>query len=166
MTQWYSDTLHKHAVTHLGGAQKFWYDPNGSMTQRVEGSTTYTQTWDAESRLTGVSGAGTATFVYDSDGNRVKATVNGVTAAYVGAYYEQSGTQHGDHGQQQRQAARRTALQAVGRKPLHHCRKVRKDDAQGAFLLNHVGRSFPFFTATSDRNSKARFEARMAVMSP
>ncbi len=29
-TQWYSDTLHKHAITHLNGVQKFWYDANGN----------------------------------------------------------------------------------------------------------------------------------------
>lgn len=29
-----------------------------------------------------------ATFVYDGDNNRVKSTVNGVTTAYVGAYFE------------------------------------------------------------------------------
>jgi RHS repeat-associated protein len=92
VTQWYSDTLHKHAVTHLGGVQKLWYDANGNMTKRIEGSATYTQTWDYENRLSGVSGAGAATFVYDGDGNRVKATVAGVTTVYVGAYYELSGS--------------------------------------------------------------------------
>ncbi len=51
VTQWYSDTLHKHAVTHLGGVQKFWYDANGNMTKRIENGITYTQTWDAENRL-------------------------------------------------------------------------------------------------------------------
>lgn len=28
VTQGYNDPLHKHAVTHLNGAQKFWYDAN------------------------------------------------------------------------------------------------------------------------------------------
>ncbi len=42
-------------------------------------------------RLTGVSGAATATFVYDGDGQRVKGTVGGVTTAYIGKYYEYSG---------------------------------------------------------------------------
>lgn len=32
-----------------------------------------------------------ATFVYDGDGQRVKATVNGVTSYYVGDHYEVSG---------------------------------------------------------------------------
>jgi RHS repeat-associated protein len=42
--------------------------------------------------LTSVTGSGTATFVYDGDGNRVKATLNGATTAYVGNYYEQTGS--------------------------------------------------------------------------
>jgi RHS repeat-associated protein len=39
-----------------------------------------------------VSGAATATFVYDGDGNRVKGTVGGVTITYIGNYYEWSGS--------------------------------------------------------------------------
>lgn len=39
-----------------------------------------------------VSGGATASFAYDGDGNRVKGTVNGVTTAYVGNYYELSGS--------------------------------------------------------------------------
>ncbi len=53
---------------------------------------TYNLTYDAENRLTGVSGAATATFVYDGDGKRVKATAGGVTRAYVGDYFEWSGS--------------------------------------------------------------------------
>ena len=44
--------------------------------------------YDAENRLTGVNGAATATFVYDADGNRVKATFGATTTVYVGAIYE------------------------------------------------------------------------------
>jgi len=58
------------------------------MTTRVAGSS-YTLTYDAESRLVNVSGGGmTASFLYDGDGNRVKATVGTVTTAFVGGYYE------------------------------------------------------------------------------
>jgi hypothetical protein len=39
-----------------------------------------------------VSGAATATFVYEGDGNRVKGTVGGVTITYIGNYYEWSGS--------------------------------------------------------------------------
>jgi RHS repeat-associated protein len=35
-----------------------------------------------------VSGAASATFVYDGDGNRVKATVSGTTTTYIGSYFE------------------------------------------------------------------------------
>ena len=38
-----------------------------------------------------MSGAATASFVYDGDGRRVKGTVNGVTSYYVGDQYEVSG---------------------------------------------------------------------------
>jgi RHS repeat-associated protein len=38
-----------------------------------------------------VSGGAAASFVYDGDGRRVKATVNGVTSYYVGDHYEVSG---------------------------------------------------------------------------
>jgi hypothetical protein len=39
-----------------------------------------------------VSGAASATFVYDGDGNRVKKVENGVTTAYVGGYFEWTGS--------------------------------------------------------------------------
>jgi len=55
------------------------------------GSTT-TYTYDAENRMTAVSGAAAATFVYDGDGNRVKGVVGGVTTTYIGNYFEWSGS--------------------------------------------------------------------------
>jgi len=39
--------------------------------------------YDAENRLTSVSGAASASFVYDGDGRRVKNTLSGVTVAYL-----------------------------------------------------------------------------------
>ena len=45
-------------------------------------------TYDAENRLTGVSGNVTASYVYDADGNRVKSVLNGETVIYVGNLYE------------------------------------------------------------------------------
>jgi len=51
----------------------------------------YRQSYDAENRLTGVSGAASATFVYDGDGNRVKAAFGSAVTAYVGSYYEKQG---------------------------------------------------------------------------
>jgi hypothetical protein len=49
-------------------------------------------TYDIGNRLTTVSGAASATFVYDGDGNRVKATLGSVTAVYVGNHYEKEGS--------------------------------------------------------------------------
>jgi YD repeat-containing protein len=43
---------------------------------------TYDLTYDAENRLTTVSGAASANFVYDGDGNRVKATFGSETTVY------------------------------------------------------------------------------------
>jgi RHS repeat-associated protein len=51
----------------------------------------YTLTYDAENQLTSVSGGASASFVYDGDGNRVKATL-GSTIAYVGDYFEWKGS--------------------------------------------------------------------------
>jgi hypothetical protein len=48
--------------------------------------------YDAENRLSSVSGSGSATFIYDGDGKRVKATISGVTTGYVGDYYEVGAT--------------------------------------------------------------------------
>ena len=78
-----------HAVTTAGG-YSFSYDCNGNVLQRNVGSV-YHLTYDAENRLTSVSGAATASFVYDADGNRVKAVLGGVTTYYVGNYYEKTG---------------------------------------------------------------------------
>jgi hypothetical protein len=51
------------------------------------------QPYDREHRLTAISGTGTsAGFVYDAEDNRVKSTVNGVTALYIAGIYEQQGT--------------------------------------------------------------------------
>jgi RHS repeat-associated protein len=63
---------------------------------KPEGSLSY----DAENRLTGVSGAASASFLYDGDGRRVKATFGGSTTAYpstwlragVGDYFEWTGS--------------------------------------------------------------------------
>ena len=88
----YLDDAHRHAVTHLNGVQKYWYDANGNMTQRVIGGSTYNLSYDPENRLVGVSGAATATFTYDGDGKRVKATVGGTTTVYINNYLEWTGS--------------------------------------------------------------------------
>ena len=47
-------------------------------------------TYDAENRLTAMSGGVTASYTYDGDGNRVKAVIGSSTTVYVGAIYEQT----------------------------------------------------------------------------
>ena len=65
---------------------------NVDLTSRSVG-TTYTLTYDAENRLTAVSGTGlSASFVFDGDGNRVKGVVNGATTVYIGNTFEWSGS--------------------------------------------------------------------------
>ena len=66
----------------------FQYDANGNMTQRVVNGQTYNLAYDAENRLTGVSGASTASFTYNGDGERVVSTVGGAVVVYVGEYFE------------------------------------------------------------------------------
>ena len=49
--------------------------------------------YDRENRLTSVqTSAGTASFLYDGDGNRVKGTVAGTTTTYIGNYFEWTGS--------------------------------------------------------------------------
>ena len=78
-----------HAVV-TAGANTYCYDRNGNMVRR--NGTAYTLSYDAENRLTGVSGGASASFVYDGDGQRVKATFGGTTTVYIGDYYEQTGS--------------------------------------------------------------------------
>ncbi|MCP4126412.1 MAG: RHS repeat-associated core domain-containing protein, partial [Gammaproteobacteria bacterium] len=60
-----------------------------NMTSRTVGGTTYTLMYDAENRMTAVSGGDiSATFVYDADGNRVLGTVDGTTTIYIAGVYE------------------------------------------------------------------------------
>jgi hypothetical protein len=61
-----------HAVV-TAGSSAYCYDCNGNMVRRNVGST-YNLSYDAENRLTTVSGVASASFLYDGDGNRVKAT--------------------------------------------------------------------------------------------
>jgi YD repeat-containing protein len=49
-------------------------------------------TYDIENQLTGVSNRATATFVYDGDGRRVKATFGSSTTVYIGDYFEWTGS--------------------------------------------------------------------------
>jgi YD repeat-containing protein len=71
-------------VTALSSGNTYQYDANGNMTQRVANSQTYNFGYDAESRLTAVSGAAAAQFAYNGDGARVAATEGVTTTVFVG----------------------------------------------------------------------------------
>ena len=79
---------HLHVGGTTAGYRKYWYDTNGNATRRINGSQDVTLTYDAENRLTGMTGGVTASYVYDGDGTRVKETIAGVTRVFVGNTYE------------------------------------------------------------------------------
>jgi RHS repeat-associated protein len=94
----YGDSNHAHAVTSLSNGNTYSYDAgfavgkHGNQVTRYVGGSTYTLTYDAENRLVSVSGAVTASFVFDGDGNRVKSTIASTTTTFVGTYYEVTGS--------------------------------------------------------------------------
>jgi hypothetical protein len=59
----YGDSAHPHAATLLG-SNSYAYVSNGNLTIRTIGNDTYLLGYDAEGRLTTVSGAATAAFAY------------------------------------------------------------------------------------------------------
>ncbi|MCC7352426.1 MAG: RHS repeat-associated core domain-containing protein, partial [Anaerolineae bacterium] len=87
----YQDSSHKHAVTHLGGVEKYRYDENGNATwrKRIGDNQEITLTYDEENRLIGTSGAVATTYLYDGDGKMVYAALNdGTIRRHVGNWYE------------------------------------------------------------------------------
>ena len=80
-----------HAASAMG-ANTYSYDCSGNMTQRVIGGSTYNLAYDAENRLSTVSGAASATYVYDGDGVRVKSAAGGATTVTIGSYFEWTGS--------------------------------------------------------------------------
>jgi RHS repeat-associated protein len=71
-----------HGVTDIGD-DDYEYDDNGNMTDRDGQSIS----WDVENRPVSI---GSATFVYDGNGNRVKKTEGGETILYVNQFYEKN----------------------------------------------------------------------------
>jgi hypothetical protein len=78
-----------HAVTTLNGSQKYWYDLNGNMITRNDGTTTWTLDWTAENMLhTATDGSSSVDLVYDADNRLVQRTENGQTTNYLGSLYQ------------------------------------------------------------------------------
>ncbi|MEM7033387.1 MAG: hypothetical protein AAF629_27795 [Chloroflexota bacterium] len=88
------DPNHKHAVKQVIGLASFSYDANGNMSQRLIHGYTYNLTWTEENKLKQVTWSGnTVTFTYDGDGNRLIKNHNGTKTAYIGNYFEKTGSQ-------------------------------------------------------------------------
>ncbi len=140
-----------HAVTHLDGVQRYWYDANGNMVIRQTGVTSETLIHDAENRLGAVqkNGGTAATFVYDGDGNRVKTTVGGVTTAYVGNHYEVDGT------------TTRTYYYAGGQRVAMRVQGDPNPADNGVFFLlgDHLGSTSVTANASGDKVAELRYKA-------
>ncbi len=78
MSYGYQDSDHFHAVPHLDGVQKYRYDADGNMTDRIVGSDSYDLTYDADNRLVEVEKNRTTVgeYTYDGDGSRVKSVAD------------------------------------------------------------------------------------------
>ncbi len=85
-----------HALVGYNG-ELYCYDKNGNQITRKFSAETWRLTYDAENHLTKVEKqpnggvwSTVADYLYDGDGQRVKAVVNGATTHYVGKHYEHS----------------------------------------------------------------------------
>ncbi len=79
-----------HAITHLDGVQKFWYDANGNMTRRIDQQDRdWTLVWTPENMLhSATAGSANVAFAYDADGMMVQRTENGQTINRLGKLFE------------------------------------------------------------------------------
>ena len=108
VTYTYGDPARPSAVTALSNGTRFTYDTNGNVIQKTESGETLQFAYDSENRLVEVVriplivSAGKATLtlapetvarmVYDGDGQRVKATFDGVSTVMLGGgLYERTG---------------------------------------------------------------------------
>jgi RHS repeat-associated protein len=103
----YNDRNELESLTGGGPTATYSYDSNGNLTQKVEGTTTWTYEWNAENQLTRVlsNGSEVARYKYDPLGRRVESVAGATTTlrAYEGddILRESSGGQvvkyiHGD----------------------------------------------------------------------
>jgi YD repeat-containing protein len=67
---------------------KYAYDHNGNMITRTMDTETFSFTYDAENRITEVSGDAEMAFVYDGDGRMVEKIEGYKTTVYIGNYFE------------------------------------------------------------------------------
>ena len=65
------------------GNASFTYDKNGNLKTESGNGTTTNYNWDAEGRLTGITGKINASYAYDGLGNRRSSSINGVQRKYV-----------------------------------------------------------------------------------
>jgi len=82
-----NDGRHYHALENVTGdglTSEFINDANGNKTSRKINTVTYTQTFDVENRLTGITfGGQTTSFYYDADGNRILTVLPNGTKVYT-----------------------------------------------------------------------------------
>ncbi|MDH8677543.1 RHS repeat-associated core domain-containing protein [Fusibacter bizertensis] len=64
------------------GQETFVYDAAGNRTKRTFGSDSEIYTYDANNRLTKITGSKSASFNYDANGNQTMETINGQTTTY------------------------------------------------------------------------------------
>jgi RHS repeat-associated protein len=72
-------------VNGVAGPPHISIDPNGNLTQKVEGTTAWTYEWNAESQLTRVlsNGSEVARYKYDPIGRRAEKVAGGATKAWA-----------------------------------------------------------------------------------
>ena len=87
-------SVRPHAVITSSNAYNGNYNcfANGNMTTRMDASVTYTHTWDAQNRPSGVTAPGKDTaWTYDADGARTIKVSGPITTVYIPALCEVEG---------------------------------------------------------------------------
>ncbi len=151
----YQDSDHFHAVTHLDGVQKYWYDANENMTDRIVGSDSYELTYYADNRLVEVEKNQTVVgeYTYDGDGNRIKSVVNGVTTYYIGSYYKWRVETSGSTGAEYYYAGSQRVAMRVGRNNYLNIIWIRYNAISEIGLIPAFGGPFGFIPLALDIES-------------